>query len=161
MAKSSLEQALEELKAERDRIDSAIETLEGVIGSVGGATKAKRGPRVAKGTRKKAGAKRGAKRQPRGAMKAKLYEILGAAKKPLAVSEVRDRFIADGYPYSTPQVLYTAIFNSAKTDPGVIKTSKGLRLRAGASAEPRKSGPKKKAATKKKAGRRKKAKRRG
>ena len=133
----SLQQAIADLKEERDRIDSAIRVLEDLTnGSLPTSKREHRPAKVGKTT----------KRAPRGLLKKLIHEALAKAKTPLKPVELTDAVIAAGYPHTTKQILYTAIFTAVKKDPQVKKSSEGL-LTLATSSERKK--PAKKPAAKK------------
>ena len=131
MVGESLQSALQTLKSERARIDSAIDAIEGLL-VVGAAKKVlRRGRRAAKAAR--AGRPRGRPRRrknaPRGLLRQKIREVLKAARKPLAPVDLRNAVMKEGYPVKNPKTLYTAVFTAAKADPMVKKTSQGFSLK--------------------------------
>ncbi|MBI4605113.1 MAG: hypothetical protein HY721_24380 [Planctomycetes bacterium] len=134
MVSESVTTALASLKAERERLDGAISTLEGLLGGAGGgaiATGRRRGrPPKALAAGKPArgpGGKR--KNAPRGLLRETIHKVLKAAGKPLAPKDVRNLVLKANYPNRNPKTLYTAIFADTKKDPAVKKTSAGFSLK--------------------------------
>lgn len=76
-----------------------------------------------------------------------IVDVLKKTKKPLKPVELRDRVMTSGYATTaTPQSLYTAVFNTARKDPGISKTKEGFQLtkaRRGARRKAKKSRKKK------------------
>jgi len=127
MVAASVEKAIQSLKEERDRLDAAIASLEGLLrGSTSGAGAAGRGRGRPVGS---SGARRKRKNAPRGLLKQKIHQVLKAARKPLAPVELRNLVIKAGYPNKNPKTLYTAIFAAAKGDPAIKKTAAGFSLK--------------------------------
>jgi hypothetical protein len=135
MVSESVHSALETLKAERERLDGAIASLQGLLGNGGGAGRgARRGRRRGPGRPRapRAAGRRGRrsrKNAPRGLLKTKMHEALKRAGKPLGASKLRDAVIAAGYPVKNPKTLYTAIFNAVKKDTAIKKTKDGFALK--------------------------------
>ena len=137
MVGESLEAAIQSLKAERDRLDSAIASLEGLLaggnGAGGGGRRGGRRPGRPFGT--KAGASsaraggRSRKNAPRGLLKSKIHDVLKLARKPVAPAALRDAVIKAGYPNKNLRTLYTAVFTTAKKDPAIKKTPDGFSLK--------------------------------
>jgi hypothetical protein len=146
MVTEGVQRALQALKAERDRIDSAIASLESLV--AGGDAKPARKPgrrpgrkpgrrktakktakkttrRTAKKTAKKA-VRGKRKNAPRGLLQEKMHEVLKKAGKPLGATALRDALIAAGYPAKDPNALYTALYAAAKKHPKVKKTAAGF-----------------------------------
>ncbi len=128
MVANSVRQTLKDLCEERDRLNSAIESLEGVLRGLTGSQG--RSDSVSQhfgigGTRKR-------KNAPRGLLRKMMREALKASGKSLAPSVLRDRVLKAGYPSSNPHVLYTAVYNAAKKDPDIKKTRDGFALKTGA-----------------------------
>jgi hypothetical protein len=133
MVGASVQGALEALKLERDRLNGAIASLEGLVsgggrGAGGGGRKGRRG-RPAKAA--SAGGGGGGKRKnaPRGLLKSKIHQALKGAKKAMAPVDLRNAVMKSGYPNKNPKTLYTAIFAAAKADPAIKKTSDGFSLK--------------------------------
>jgi hypothetical protein len=127
MVSASVENAIQSLKAERDRLDAAIASLEGLrTGDVGAV---RRGPGRPVGPQSTRDGERKRKNAPKGLLKLKIHQVLKAAKKPLAPVELRNLVIKAGYPSKNLKTLYTAIFAAAKRDPAVKKTSSGFSLK--------------------------------
>lgn len=139
MVGESVQSALVALRVERDRLNSAIGSLEGLLAGAGGGRGAtSRGRRGRRGRPAKAalgstglgaGGKRKRKNAPRGLLKAKIHEILKGAKKPMAPVDLRNAVMKAGYPNKNEKTLYTAIFTAAKADPAIKKTSDGFSLK--------------------------------
>ena len=137
MILDAVQNALQRLKEERDRLDAAIGQLEGLTRGVGvGNARGRRGRRPGRrgrGRQAAAGAtaRRRRKNAPRGLLKQKIHEVLKSSKRPLAPVELRNRVIEVGYPVKNPKTLYTAIFAATKKDPRVKKTKQGFSFKAG------------------------------
>ena len=131
MIGSTVESALGTLRAEREKIERAIETLEGLLRSAGGTSKAGRGAALASAVtarRHKGGPRR--KNAPRGLLIKSIREILKAQKKPMAPVDLRNTLIKNGYPNRNERTLYTAIFAATKKkDSGVKKSAAGFELK--------------------------------
>ena len=141
MLSESVTNALQNLKHERDRIQSAITTLEGLLGSGGSSTAgAVTGRRRGRPGRPRVGGEpmggevarapgRRRKNAPRGLLLKKIIEVLKGARKPLKPVELRDGVLAAGYPLKNPKTLYTSVFSTAKKSPQVKKTGDGFSLK--------------------------------
>lgn len=71
--------------------------------------------------------------------------VLGKTKRPVKPVDLRDKVLQSGYATAaTPQSLYTAVFNTARKEPAIVKTKEGFQLRKGRGAA--------KTATRKKSG---------
>ena len=141
MVTDGLQNALQALKAERDRIDAAIASLERLLAGAGTKTGRKttakkpgRKPGKKPGrkpTRRPGAAKKtagGGKRKnaPRGLLQKTMYAVLKAARKPMGATALRDALIKAGYPAKDPQALYTALYAVAKKHPKIKKTAAGF-----------------------------------
>ena len=76
-----------------------------------------------------------------------ISEILKKSRKPMRPIDLKNRVLAAGYKTSAkPQSFYTAVFNTAKQIPGIVKTREGFRLPAkktrGTAARKKRSGRK-------------------
>ncbi|HZN57446.1 MAG TPA: hypothetical protein VFD71_05165 [Planctomycetota bacterium] len=138
MVGESLETALNALKVERERLNGAIESLEGILSGGHGATRAmgarrgrRRGrPAKALGAAPAAGVGgRKRKNAPKGLLRKTILGILKSAKRPLAPVELRNAVMKAGYPNKNEKTLYTAVFTAAKKDPAIKKTSDGFALK--------------------------------
>ena len=138
MVGESLEAAIQGLKAERERLDSAIASLEGLMSGGngaggGGGRRGRRKPGRPFGGKASAPLARAGGRQrknaPRGLLKTKIHEVLKLAKKPVAPARLRDAVIKAGYPNKNLRTLYTAVFTTAKKDPAIKKTPEGFSLK--------------------------------
>ncbi len=130
MVANSVRQTIKELSEERDRLSSAIESLESVLkGLTHGGRKSDSG---SIGSAMSQGGTRKRKNAPRGLLRKMMREALRASGKSLPPSVLRDRVLKAGYPSSSPRVLYTAVYNAAKKDPDIKKTKDGFALKAGA-----------------------------
>ena len=127
MIAASVQQTIKELREERDRLDTAIGSLENILRDLPQGRKGD-GERAANG-----GGRRKRKNAPRGLLRKLMHEALRGSRKSLPPSVLRDRVLKAGYPSSNPQVLYTAVYNAAKKDPDFRKTKDGFALKAGAS----------------------------
>ena len=127
MIANSVQQTIKELREERDRLDTAIGSLENILL---GLSRSQKGDEedAANGS----GGRRKRKNAPRGLLRKLMHEALRSSKKSLPPSVLRDRVLKAGYPSSNPQVLYTAVYNAAKKDPDIKKTKEGFALKAGA-----------------------------
>lgn len=125
-----IQTALQQLTDERNRIDSAISSLQGLVSN--GARSTPRGRRRARlgrpaaSTIKKA---KSGKRAPRGLLKAKIHQALKEAKKPLPPVELRDKVARLGYPAKNLKSLYTTVYVTARSDKAIQKTAKGFSLK--------------------------------
>ena len=140
MVGDSVHSAIEVLKAERDRLNNAIASLEGLVpgGAVGGGSGVGRGG-ARRGRRRgsslvAAGAGRGRRRgkrknAPKGLLKKTIHEVLKVAKKPLAPVDLRNAVLKAGYPNRNKKTLYTAIFAATKRDTEVKKTADGFSMK--------------------------------
>lgn len=152
--------ALESLREERDRLDSAIAALEQAIGEPTRSVGRPRGrkPAGAGTSRVASTGSRKAKRAPRGLLKKTIHEILRSARKPFSGAELRDAVAKTGYPSANAKNLYASVFISASNDSAIKKTKEGFALRGrGTAAGPKTKTAKKKAPKRTKAGSRKKA----
>ena len=60
-----------------------------------------------------------------------ISEILKKSRKPMRPIDLKNRVLAAGYKTSAkPQSFYTAVFNTAKQLPGVVKTRDGFSMPA-------------------------------
>ncbi len=125
MIANSVRETIKELREERDRLDTAIGSLETILRDLSQGHKGD-GEGAAGGRRKR-------KNAPRGLLRKLMHEALRGSRKSLPPSVLRDRVLKAGYPSSNPQVLYTAVYNAAKKDPDIKKTKDGFALKAGAS----------------------------
>ncbi len=133
MVGESIQSALVSLKAERDRIDGAIASLEGFVsgGSAsagGGKRRIGRPPRAA-GAAPAAKSVGKRKNAPRGLLKKCIHEALKKAGKVLAPVVLTEAVMKSGYPNKNKKTLYTAIFAAAKKDPAIKKTGDGFALK--------------------------------
>jgi hypothetical protein len=76
-----------------------------------------------------------------------ISEILKKRRKPMRPIDLKNRVLAAGYKTSAkPQSFYTAVFNTAKQIPGIVKTREGFSLPAkktrGAAARKKRRGKK-------------------
>lgn len=126
MVGQSVHNALESLRAERSRIDSAIASLEGLISGGGSGASGKAGKVVARPT-----AGGGKKRQnaPRGMLKKYMHEALKKAGKAMAPIDLTNAVLKAGYPNRNSKSLYTAIFAAANKDAALKKTPAGWALK--------------------------------
>lgn len=145
MIGESVATALSTLRAERDRLDSAISSLESLVGSssksTGPSMRGRRGRRRGRppgSVSRREGAagaqplpaRRGKrKKAPKGLLKSTIYDVLKAAKKPLKPVDLREGVIKAGYPNKNLKTLYTSIFTTAKADTRLKKTDEGFSLR--------------------------------
>ncbi len=128
-----LQAALKQLTDERTRLDSAITSLEGLLGT-GSAKVARvkrgrkaRGPVLLGAVSPPSG--KSAKRAPRGLLKAKIHQALKESKTPLAPVVLRDRVLRLGYPSKNLKSLYISVYVTAKGDKAILKTAKGFSLK--------------------------------
>ncbi len=126
MIANSVQQTIKELREERDRLDTAIGSLENILRDLS------RGHKDGEGAANGGGGRRKRKNAPRGLLRKLMHEALRSSRKSLPPSVLRDRVLKAGYPSSNPQVLYTAVYNAAKKDPDIKKTKDGFALKAGA-----------------------------
>lgn len=126
MVQESIENALRSLRAERGRLSSAIQALEGIAGN--GALQKKRAARSRRAARARAGTI-GKKNAPRGLLREKIHSALRAASKPLRMVELRNAVLKAGYPAKSPQSLYTSVFLQVKKDSKLRRTKDGFQLR--------------------------------
>lgn len=131
MIGASVESALVTLRAERERIDQAIETLENLIREAGGRHKGDTGAALAAAVvagQATIGPRR--KNAPRGLLIKSIRKILKGQKAPLAPVDLRNALIEDGYPNRNERTLYTAIFAAVKKkSSGVKHSSEGFSLK--------------------------------
>jgi len=129
MIGSSVESALGTLRAEREKIERAIETLESLLRNAGGKQKAGRGSALAvAASRPRGGPRR--KNAPRGLLIKSIRDVLKGQKKPMAPVDLRNSLIRNGYPNKNERTLYTAIFAATKKkDSGVKKSAAGFELK--------------------------------
>ncbi len=76
---------------------------------------------------------RGRGRRARGkkTLRETIVEVLKASKTPLKPIVLRDKVLDAGYlTTATPQSFYTAIFNTATNEPGVVNTAFGFQLKS-------------------------------
>ena len=125
MIANSVRQTIKELREERDRLDTAIGSLENILRDL---TQGRQGDGESAAN---GGGRRKRKNAPRGLLRKLMHEALRSSKKSLPPSVLRDRVIKAGYPSSNPQVLYTAVYNAAKKEPDIKKTKDGFALKAG------------------------------
>ena len=160
MIHQTIAKALEELRAERDRLDEARSRIDQAISALEGAgataTPRRRGrpPKSAKAAKAGARTARSTGRARRGLLRETLHKILGDANAPLTAATIRDKVAATGYPHSTRQNLYVNVYQALGNDKGVRKTAAGYSLNGRAAASGRtatKTTAKKKKATAKKA----------
>ncbi len=126
MIANSVQQTIKELREERDRLDTAIGSLENILRDLS------QGHKDGEGAANGGGGRRKRKNAPRGLLRKLMHEALRSSRKSLPPSVLRDRVLKAGYPSSNPQVLYTAVYNAAKKDPDIKKTKDGFALKAGA-----------------------------
>ncbi len=127
MVANSVRQTIKELREERERLNAAIDSLENILRDLTGGRRA--------GDDSAGGDDRGRRRRknaPRGLLRKLMHEALRASGKSLPPAVLRDRVLNAGYPSSSPQVLYTAVYNAARKDPEIKKTKEGFALKAGA-----------------------------
>lgn len=139
MEMTGIASALEGLLQQKARLDRAIEAIEGLLGGSGGGAPARgvrrgRPPARRAATAASAAAaktvRRGRKNAPRGLLKAKIHQVLAAAKRPLKPVDLKNAIVKAGYPVRNEQTLYTQVFAAAKKDPAVQKTATGYSLKA-------------------------------
>jgi hypothetical protein len=123
MINESIQEALNTLESERNRLDAAISALKTALGTTAPKLPRKRGRKPGPATAKKA------KLAPRGLLKQKIHQVLKMAGKPLPAAALRDRVIKAGYPAKNPKNLYTQIFALGKKDTEIVKTKEGFRLK--------------------------------
>ena len=126
MVANSVRQTIKELREERERLDAAIDSLESILRDL------TRGDKAGVESAVSGGATRKRKNAPRGLLRKLMHEALRASGKSLPPAVLRDRVLNAGYPSSSPQVLYTAVYNAAKKDPDIKKTRDGFALKSGA-----------------------------
>lgn len=131
MVGESVQCALESLKMERDRIESAIASLEGLISANGkaGSPTREASARASKAAGKIKGSEGKRKNAPRGLLKIRIREVLKKAGKVLAPVTLTEAVMKAGYPNKNKKTLYTAIFATAKKDPAIKKTEEGFSLK--------------------------------
>ena len=131
MVASSIRQTLKELKAERIRIDVAIQKLESILESLT-EKRTSAVTRVIRPGRGRPPGKAKRKNAPRGLLRKTMHQALRATNRALTPTELRDRVMNSGYPATSAKILYTAVYNAAKKDPDIKKTKDGFELRAAA-----------------------------
>lgn len=134
MVGETVQSALQSLKNEKARIESAIAALEGLVEGGVPARRKRRGrpgrkPKAKKAAEPKATGGRKRKNAPRGLLKKTIHSVLKGLKKPLSPAELRNQVMKAGYPLKNRKTLYTAVFTAAKKDPEIKKTSEGFMLK--------------------------------
>ena len=87
------------------------------------------------GLRKNGGKGKGGRRnkrpQRRKPLAETIAEVLSSNRGPLRPIELKNKILAAGYKTSAkPQSFYTAVFNTAKQLPGIVKTRDGFSMPA-------------------------------
>tara|TARA_B100001750_G_scaffold233283_1_gene233333 strand:- start:1002 stop:1451 length:450 start_codon:yes stop_codon:yes gene_type:complete len=87
------------------------------------------------GLRKNGGKGKGGRRnkrpQGRKTLAETIAEVLSSNRGPLRPIELKNKILAAGYKTSAkPQSFYTAVFNTAKQLPGIVKTRDGFSMPA-------------------------------
>ena len=87
------------------------------------------------GLRKNGGKGKGGRRNKRSqggkTLAETIVEVLSSNRGPLRPIELKNKILAAGYKTSAkPQSFYTAVFNTAKQLPGIVKTRDGFSMPA-------------------------------
>jgi len=124
---STIFQKVESLQARAGKLILQIQEIYRQIGAVASDAGKGRGKVRAAGV----SGRNGAKRAPRGALKAAIYKIL-AGGKPVRPADIVRQLPKVGFQSaSTPRVLYTNVYLTMKRDKTIQKTAEGFKLKAG------------------------------